>query len=144
MDAACTTCTGLQKHLKEPHQDHDTESSRSVRWVNTTLPHLRTSSASCRACALLLQGILLHHGRFASIKEDEIKVVAESIYSDQPHASQDHLSVELRWNKIQDECDTMSDHEHDEDYPDLKLELFTGQGRWRQVLLSVHCDSIVP
>jgi hypothetical protein len=128
MESVCATCTGLQKHLKGPHQNHGAPLPSSVRWVNTTLPHLRVSSGSCRACALLLQGILLHHGRFASIKEDQIKIIAETLHSARTGDAQDHLSVELRWEDHEDECDNMSDHEHDEGYPDLKLEFFTDQG----------------
>jgi hypothetical protein len=128
METVCATCTGLQKHLEEPQQNLGTAPPSSVRWANTTLPHLRTSSGSCRGCALLLQGILLHHGRFASIKEDQIKVIAETLHSARTCASQDHLSVELRWKGHEDECDEMSDHEHEEGYPDLKLEFFTDQG----------------
>lgn len=127
METACATCTGLQKNLKKPHQDHGAEPPGSVRWVNTTLPHLRASSGSCRGCALLLQGILLHHGRFASIKEDQIRVAAETIHS-VTNASQDHLSVEIRWKNQTDDCDEMSDHDHEEGYPDLKLEFFTDEG----------------
>ncbi|KAL5378195.1 hypothetical protein DPSP01_009306 [Paraphaeosphaeria sporulosa] len=126
METACATCTGLQQHLEKPHQDHESEPPNCVRWVNTTLPHLRASSGGCRSCALLLQGILLHHGRFASIKEDRIRVTAETLHST-TNASQDHLSVELQWNSHEDDCDEMSDHEHEECYPDLKLEFFTDQ-----------------
>lgn len=127
METVCATCTGLQKHLKIPLQDHNAHAPSLVRWVNTTLPHLRASAANCRGCALLLQGILLHHGRFAGIKEDQVKITADTFQSE-PNASQDHLSVQLRWREYEHDCDDMSDHDHEESYPDLKLEYFTDQG----------------
>ncbi|KAF1974207.1 HET-domain-containing protein [Bimuria novae-zelandiae CBS 107.79] len=125
--AVCATCTGLQKHLKDPAQDIATGTS-SVRWMNATLAHLRASSGGCRACALILNGVLLYHGRFATVKEDKIKVIAESFHSDRTKTLQEHLSVEIRWQEHQDECgDSDDEHEHEESYPDLKLEFFADE-----------------
>ncbi|KAJ4292692.1 hypothetical protein N0V90_009355 [Kalmusia sp. IMI 367209] len=126
MEEVCATCTGLQKHLKHPDRNPDTASG-AVRWVDTDLSRLRLSSGSCRACALLLQGILLHHSRFASVREDDISIIAKSFHSGRPEKAQDHLSVELRWEECQDDCCEEDDHEHHEGYPDLKLEFFTDE-----------------
>ncbi|KZM20285.1 hypothetical protein ST47_g8574 [Ascochyta rabiei] len=139
----CATCKGLQKHLKTLDGAGETETGAS-QLVDTSLPNLRASAASCRACALLLQGILLHHDRFKDVKENVIRITAEAFRSVQGRSSQDHLSVEARWNEQPDDDD---DHEDDDDshagWPNLKLEFFTdgdGQssfsaiGRGRQIL----------
>lgn len=133
MVSVCTTCKGLQKHLKALDGAPDADAPNAVQWVNTTLPSLRRSSGTgCRACALLLQGILLHHDRFAGIagaREESIKVIAESFPSSSVKDAQDHLSVEVRWSDPGDKrCDDAA-HDYDEGYPDLKLEFFTDQGQ---------------
>lgn len=142
MVSVCATCKGLQLHLRSLDGTFQDSSSSSLIWVNTTLPNLRRSTivGGCRACALILQGILLHHDRFAGVKEDIIRIKAESFTtSDGNHqnSNQGHLSVEVRWKDVHlpqedgdhgDEDDHMDDsdrHDHDEGYPDLKLEYFT-------------------
>ncbi|XP_014552934.1 hypothetical protein COCVIDRAFT_109008 [Bipolaris victoriae FI3] len=130
MVSVCATCKGLQKY---PHglngaQDSSTE---SLVWVNTRLPTLRSSSNACRACALLLNGILPYCDRFAGVAEDRIRVTAESFNSKPDRTLQDHLSVELRWkdNEDHDECQNET-HENTTGYADLKLEFFTdGDGQ---------------
>jgi hypothetical protein len=84
---------------------------------------------------LLLQGILLHHDRFAGVTENNIRITAESFNPSadvQGSNTQDHLSVEVRWSELGDDsCDGEGDqhmHEYEEGYPDLKLEFFTDQG----------------
>ncbi|KAF2268246.1 HET-domain-containing protein [Lojkania enalia] len=125
MVSVCTTCKGLQKHLRsldgafaqEPEPD-------SLQWLTTTLPSLRRSTnGGCRACAVLLQGILLHHDRFAAVKEEDIRVRAESLNAPAA-AAQDHVSVEVRWKGLGDCCDG-DEPAHEEGYPDLKLEFYT-------------------
>lgn len=115
----CKTCKGLQ----------ESDPASSVEWVNTGLPSLRQSSTGgCRACTLLLQGILLHHDRFAGVKEESIHVVAQSFDPTSGKNAQDHLSVEVRWKEAGDGCCAAGEHKHDDGYPDLKLEFFTDQG----------------
>ncbi|KAF2246609.1 HET-domain-containing protein [Trematosphaeria pertusa] len=114
----CKTCKGLQ----------ESDPASSVEWVNTGLPSLRQSSTGgCRACTLLLQGILLHHDRFAGVKEESIHVVAQSFDPTSGKNAQDHLSVEVRWKEAGDGCCAAGEHKHDDGYPDLKLEFFTDQ-----------------
>ncbi|KAF2128115.1 HET-domain-containing protein [Dothidotthia symphoricarpi CBS 119687] len=123
MVSVCATCKGLQKHLNTQESEVG-----SLRWVSTSLPNLRASAANnrCRACALLLQGILLHHDRFANIREDRIQIMAESFNPRPGRTLQDHLSVEIRWKQLdhdEGECQA-GNHEHTGN-PDLKLEFFT-------------------
>ena len=128
MVSVCTTCKGLQKHLHgESAQENGSE---SLVWVDTTLSKLRSSSSACRACALLLNGVLLHHDRFANINEDNVRITAESFKPKLGKAPQEHLSVELRWkdNDDQDDCHDDDDHEHAAGHADLKLEFFTDGG----------------
>jgi hypothetical protein len=118
----CMTCKGLQNQLKALDGGQETEAD-TLQWADTSLPSLRISATGCRACAVLLQGILLHHGRFANVKEDDIRITAESFKSKPGRSSQDHLSVEVRWKEQHD------DDEHDyAGYPNLKLEFFTDGG----------------
>ncbi|RAR12263.1 het domain-containing protein [Stemphylium lycopersici] len=127
MVSVCATCKGLQKHLHGLNggQDSGTE---SLVWVNTTLPNLRSSSSTCRACALLVNGILLHHDRFAAIHEDRVRVTAETFNSKLGGNLQDHLSVELRWKESEDpEGCQDDDHEHVASNADLKLDFFTDE-----------------
>lgn len=98
----------------------------TLQLVNATLSGLRASSHNCRACALLLDGILLHHERFAGIDEASIRVRAESFPPGLGQSLQDHLSIELRWNEQED--DFGDDQSEDVGSPDLKLEFFTDQG----------------
>jgi hypothetical protein len=130
MVSVCGTCQGLQKHLKALENPQEVECD-TLQWVNTSLPQLRTSASNCRACALLLNGVLLHHERFAGVKEDTVRLKAESFSSKPGRTFQDHLSVEIRWKEQdapQDDCQD-DQHEHP-GYPDLKLEFFTDGGRW--------------
>jgi hypothetical protein len=127
MVSVCATCKGLQKH---PHgltaaQDSGAE---SLVWVNTKVPTLRSSSSTCRACALLLDGILLHRDRFTGVNEDKIRVTAESFKSKPDRNLQDHLSVELRWKDNEDDECQNEPHEKFTSYADLKLEFFTDEG----------------
>jgi hypothetical protein len=129
MVSVCGTCQGLQKHLITLERPQETDSD-TLQWANTTLPSLRTSGAHCRACALMLNGLLLHHDRFANVSEDNIRIRAESFASKPGRTFQDHLSVEVRWKEQEtqhDEC-LEDPHEHI-GYPDLKLEFFTDGGR---------------
>jgi hypothetical protein len=131
MVSVCGTCQGLQKHLKPLEVHHETEND-TLLWVSTSLPSLRTSGASCRACALLLNGVLLHHERLAGIKEEDIHIKAESFPSKPGQTFQDHLSVEVRWKQQDREMhdDEGQDDQHDHSgYPDLKLEFFTDGGK---------------
>lgn len=130
MVSICDTCHGLQRHLKALENPQETESD-TLQWVNTSLPQLRTSASNCRACALLLNGVLLHHERFAGVKEDTVRLKAESFASKPGRTFQDHLSVEVRWKEQEAHHDECQDdrHEH-EGYPDLKLEFFSDGGRW--------------
>ncbi|KAG9188383.1 hypothetical protein G6011_02306 [Alternaria panax] len=129
MVSVCATCKGLQTHLHgESAQGNRAD---ALPWVDTTLPNLRSRSSACRACALLLSGVLLHHDRFANIAEDNVRVTAESFKSKPGKALQEHLSVELRWkdNDDQDDCHG-DDQERAAGHADLKLEFFTdGDGQ---------------
>jgi hypothetical protein len=83
-----------------------------------------------------LNGILLHHDRFAGVNEDDIRVRAQSFKPKSGTNAQHHLSVELRWmeSEDQDEC---QDDEHEHSAPghaDLKLEFFTDGGTRRSFL----------
>ncbi|KAF2677527.1 HET-domain-containing protein [Lentithecium fluviatile CBS 122367] len=130
MVSVCATCKGLQKHLKAPSNTQEPDSLSVVQWVNATLPSLRRSSGGCRACALLLQGILLHHERFSGIEEQNVRIVAESYQHRSSKHAQDHLSVDVRWKKQSDQGCEDTTHEHEEGYPDLRLEFFTdGDGQ---------------
>jgi len=129
MVSVCGTCQGLQKHLKALENQKETEND-TLQWVNTSLPSLRASASNCRACALLLNGILLHHERFAGINEHKIRVKAESFTSKPGRTFQDHLSVELRWKEQDAHHDECQDDQHEHvGYPDLKLEFFTDRGK---------------
>ena len=127
MVSVCATCKGLQKHLKSLDGAQHTDAA-SLLWVNTSLPALRASAAGCRACALLLQGILLHHDRFATIDEASVAITAETFQPAAGPKSHDHLSVDVRWKDqhAHDECQDEGDGHTG--YPDLKLELFTDGG----------------
>lgn len=130
MVSVCATCKGLQKHLHGLDGAQDTRPDQ-FQWIDSTLPSLRSSSTGCRGCALILNGILLHHDRFAGQKEENIRITAESFAPRPGRTLQDHLSVEARWlddddhNGCQDQ-----DHEHSKAYPDLKLEFFTEGGMY--------------
>jgi hypothetical protein len=137
MVSVCGTCQGLQKHLKILERPQETDSD-TLQWANTTLPSLRTSGANCRACALILSGVLLHHDRFATANEDNVRIKAESFASKPGRTLQGHLSVEVRWKEQDtqyDEC--QDDQQGDVGYPDLKLEFFTDRG-WCLILLRSH------
>lgn len=136
MVSVCATCKGLQNHLKPFGTTFQDPDSTSSLWVNTTLPSLRhsTNAGGCRACALLLQGILLHHDRFAGVREESVRIKAECFGASKVpdgNPSQGHLSVEVRWKGAGpeqcDEDEQMHDHDHHEGYPDLKIEYFTDQ-----------------
>lgn len=130
MVSVCATCKGLQKHLRGLDGSQEAETEKS-QWIDATLPVLRTSAGGgCRACALVLNGILLHHDRFAGQKEDRVKIKAESFNPRRDKSPQDHLSVEVRW-KEHDESGESPDDEHEQapGYPDLKLEFFTDGGK---------------
>lgn len=126
----CATCKGLQKHLKGVDGVQETEAG-VLRLVDASLPDLRASAASCRACALLLQGILLHHDRFSNVKENDIRITAESIKPVPGRSSQDHLSVKARWKEQRDDDEHEDGDEPDHaGWPNLKLEFFTDGGRF--------------
>lgn len=129
MVSVCGTCQGLQKHLKALENAQETDSD-TLQWVNTSLSSLRAAGNNCRACALLLNGILLHHERFVCIDEKRIQVRAESFASSPGRTFQDHLSVEIRWKEHQDaDHDDCQDDQHEHvGHPDLKLEFFTDGG----------------
>jgi hypothetical protein len=132
MISPCITCKGLQKQNLPTNGAHVTAPLESIEWVNTALSDLRQSSATCRACALLLQGILLHHDRFSRASEDDVRVVAESFQPGSVNDAQLHLSLELRWRQCGDTCVYNDDEDitenHGDRYPDLKLEFFTDRG----------------
>lgn len=129
MVSVCGTCQSLQRHLKTLEGPQETENG-TLQLVNTTLPSLRTSGSNCRACALLLNGILLHHDRFSDINEEKIRVRAESFASTPGRTFEDHLSVEVRWKEQDAEHDGCQDDQHEHvGYPELKLEFFTDGGR---------------
>ncbi|OCL11897.1 HET-domain-containing protein [Glonium stellatum] len=122
MVSICKTCRGLQKSQRTPEGG----ASGALQWFNTTLPLLRRSAtAGCRGCALILQGILLHHDRFIGVSEERLKISAESFLPGPDKQSvQAHLSVELRWKSREDiEPDTL-ELDYEEKYPDLKLEFY--------------------
>jgi hypothetical protein len=124
----CGTCKGLQKQFQAADGAQLTEATAHL--VDASLPDLRASATNCRACALLLQGILLHHDRFRDVKEDGIQITANSFTSTAERNSQGHLSVEARW-KEQYEDDDQEDDEHEHfGWPNLKLEFFTDRGRF--------------
>jgi hypothetical protein len=127
MVSVCATCKGLEKHVRSPDGTQDTDAG-SLLWINTSLPALRTSAAGCRACTLLLQGILLHHYRFAGIDEASMRITAETFQPTAGLSLQDHLSVDVRWQEqdAHDEC--QDDGDEHAGYPDLKLEFFTDGG----------------
>ncbi|KAE8834196.1 hypothetical protein HRS9122_08276 [Pyrenophora teres f. teres] len=122
MVSVCVTCKGLQKnHLGLDGAQGNV--TRSSLWVDTTLPNLRLRSTSCRACALLLNGILLHHDRFASVQENRIRVTAGPFHQKPEKGSQGPLSVELWWQDSDDQDG--EEHLHAAGHADLKLEFFT-------------------
>ena len=129
--SVCATCASLRVRGKASKDDEERDGNRSVRLVDTTLAQLRGSSGSCRACAVLLNGVLFYHSRFAAVKEDETKITADVFPS---KALQDHLTVNVRWTSHEEESDDMEEHEHEEDYPDLKLEFFTDESKSSQPL----------
>ena len=131
MVSVCTTCKGLQKHLSASGNSKDSDKPSVLQWVNaSTLPTLRRSTAGgCRACALVLQGILLHHDRFAGVEEENIRISVQSYQSSPVEKAQDHLSVDVRWNEEPDESCDETAHDHEVGYPDLKLEFFTDDGK---------------
>lgn len=132
MVSVCTTCKGLQKHLRALDGSAQELESGPQQWLSTTLPSLRRSTnGGCRACAVLLQGILLHHERFAEVKEEDIRITAESFHlpTTERTEAQDHLSIEVRWEHPGDDCGDEDEHVHEEGYPDLKLEFFTDGGK---------------
>ena len=129
MVSVCATCKGLQKHLNPSNNGQDLDELSVVQWVNATLPSLRQStSGGCRACALVLQGILLHHDRFTGVEEEKIRIVAQSYRSGSAGKAQDHLSVDVRWKELPDEGCEENAHDHEDGYPDLRLEFFTDGG----------------
>jgi hypothetical protein len=129
MVSVCGTCLGLQKHLKTLEAPQEPEND-TLQWVNTSLPSLRTSGTTCRACALLLNGILLHHDRFSDVNEEKIRVKAESFAPKPGRTLEDHLSVEIRWKEEDAHHDEFQEDHHEHvGYPDLKLEFFTDGGR---------------
>lgn len=137
----CTTCKGLQKQFKEV-DDTRTPEAGVLHLVDASLPGLRTSAAGCRACGLLVQGILLHHDRFKNVKEDDIKITAKSFSSERERSQQDHLSVDVCWREQHDDDDHQDNEQGHAGWPNLKLEFFTdgdGQssfsaiGRGRQI-----------
>ncbi|KAH8723185.1 heterokaryon incompatibility protein-domain-containing protein [Phaeosphaeriaceae sp. PMI808] len=121
MVSMCGVCHGLQNHLMHLGSNQE-KVGDALQWVNTSLPSLRASGTSCRACALLLNGILLHHERFSDADEKIIRIKAESFTSKPGRVFQDHLSVELRWK---DQDTQQNDQYEPTGYPDLKLEFFT-------------------
>jgi len=128
MLSVCDTCQGLQKHPKALESSQDTDND-TLELVNTSLPNLRTSATNCKACTLLVNGILLHHGRFSGIEEERIRIRAES-FASIGRANQDHLSVEVRWKEQFTHNYDREDDQHEHvGYPDLKLEYFTDGGK---------------
>lgn len=125
MALTCATCQGLQKHLQVFEERDQADRLAAIQWVNTTLPSLRQSSTHCRACALLLQAILLHHSRFSGVEEENIDIVVESFESSAVETAQDHLSIEVTWKS----ASSSPDAGNEEAYPDLKLELYTDQSK---------------
>jgi hypothetical protein len=129
MVSVCGTCQGLQKHLKALESPQESDDQR-LQWANTTLPSLRANASNCRACALLLNGVLLHHERFATIDEETVRIKVESFASKPGQTFQDHLSVEIRWKEQEAHTDDCHDDQHEHlGHPDLKLEFFTDGGK---------------
>lgn len=127
MVSACTTCKRLQKFKQMESLTHSSE--MSTEWMNTNLAKLRGSSGGgCRACSLLLQGILLHHDKFAASREEDVKVRAQTYQS--PDPTQNHLSVELHWKPPNSDDSGLEDEDEDDEVglPDLKLEYYTEEG----------------
>ncbi|KAF2627522.1 HET-domain-containing protein [Macroventuria anomochaeta] len=122
----CATCKGLQKHLKTLDGVQKTETG-ALQLVDASLLDIRASATGCRACALLLQGILLHHDRFKNVKESDTRITAESFESVQGRNSQDHLSVEARWKEQHDDDEQENDEHGHAGWPNLKLEFFTDE-----------------
>ncbi len=121
----CAICKGLQKNLEPAGVVRDAGAD-ALPLVDTFLPDLRASATGCRACGLLLQGILLHHDRFKKAKESDTRITACTFKSVPDRDSQDHLSVEVRWK----EDDNQEDDKHGNGgWPNLKLEYFTDGGR---------------
>jgi hypothetical protein len=144
MVSVCATCKGLQRHLN-PSSSQESEELGVVQWVNATLPRLRQStSGGCRACALLLQGILLHHDRFTGVKEERVRIVAQSYRSDAAEKAQDHLSVDVRWTEQPDECGGETAHDHEDSYPDLRLEFFTDGGMYFLLICAIADSDFLP
>lgn len=127
----CATCGNLRARGEALGGDEERDGDTAVRLVDATLAQLRLSSGGCRACAVLLNGVLFYHNRFATIKEEDIKITAETFPS---KALQDHLSVDVRWKFHDEESGHMDvedggDDEHKESYPDLRLEFFTDESK---------------
>ena len=136
MVSVCKTCRGLQTSQRTPEDG----ASGALQWFSTTLPVLRRSAAAgCRGCALILQGVLLHHDQFVGVSEDRLKISAKSFISGpDKHSVQGHLSVELRWN-LGDEAEADAlELDYEEKYPDLKLEFYTEKGTF------LRCSSSSP
>src|SRR5690242_8248111 len=125
----CTTCKGLQKHL-QPVDDAQKTEAGALHLVDTSLPELRGSAAGCRACGLLLQGILLHHDHFHHVKETSMRITAESFRPSPERSRQDHLSVEVRWKEQHDDDEHEHDYQGHAGWPNLKLEFFTDGGKF--------------
>lgn len=134
MVTVCASCKGLQKQLHSLNSAQETGKD-ILQWMNTSLRELRTSSASCRACALILNGILSHHDRFHDQYEEDVFIKVESYRSKPDQDAQDHLSVEVWWKGRHGQSAREDEEEADDDeqyggYPDLKLEFFTdGDGQ---------------
>jgi hypothetical protein len=126
MVSVCKICRGLQKSQRMPEGG----ASGALHWFSTTLPVLRRSAtAGCRGCALILQGVLLHHDRFVGLNEDRLKISAESFVPGPDRQSvQSHLSVELRWKSREDAEADAPELDYEEKYPDLKLEFYAEKG----------------
>lgn len=134
----CATCKGLQKHLKALDDTQESEAG-AFQLVDSSLPDLRASAAGCRACALLLQGLLLHHDRFKNVQENDIRITAESFKSIQGRSSHDHLSLEARWRDQHDDDDHEDDEHGHGGWPNLKLEFFTDGGKFPPQPMSTAC-----
>jgi hypothetical protein len=128
MVSVCATCKGLQLHLSPYDSNQESDELGVVQWVNTTLSALRRSAGGCRACALILQGILLHHDRYQGVKEDRLRIIAQTYRSSSTEKAQEHLSVDLRWKEQPGESCGDTTHDHEDGYPDLKLEYFLEEG----------------
>lgn len=135
----CATCKGLRKHPQAFGGVQEKEAG-VLQWVDTSLPDLRASAIGCRACAVLLQGILLHHDRFANVKENDIWITAESFNPAPGRSSQDHLSVEARWKKQHNDDGHETDELDHAGWPNLKLEFFTDGGRCPSPTIACELD----